>query len=222
VGAGAGASAGGLKGGVGTASVTLDDDITVGAIVVVNAAGSTVDQRDCSLLGASLAVGDEFAGLRPPKRSECRPPKTDPPSSNTTIAVVATDAALEKGAAGKMASVAHDGVARAINQVHSLVDGDTVFGLSTGTGSKLGDDDPSATEQLDAIFGAASNVLSRAVAHAMLSASSTESTKSYCDTYPSACADLDRSEGGKAPEVRTESTVEGLSRRMITALRGIT
>jgi L-aminopeptidase/D-esterase-like protein len=171
--------------------------------VVVNSAGTTVDPRNCSLLGASLAIGDEFAGLRAPKRSECRPAETESQSFNTTLGVVATDAALEKGAAGKMASVAHDGIARAINPVHSLIDGDTIFGLSTGTGAKLGDDDPNATEQLDAIFSAAADAMSRAVAHAMLAASSARSTESYCDFYPSACAQLERFEAGSAPEVRT-------------------
>lgn len=204
-GAGTGAAAGGLRGGVGTASVVLEDGVVVGALVVVNSAGSAVNPRNCSLLGAALAVGDEFAGLRTPKRSECQPPETQSPTFNTTIGVVATDAALEKGAAGKMASVAHDGIARAINPVHSLIDGDTIFGLSTGGGPRLGDDDPNATEQLDAIFRAAADAMSRAVAHAMLSASSTKSTKSYCDAYPSACAKVDRSKKGSAPEVRTRS-----------------
>jgi L-aminopeptidase/D-esterase-like protein len=101
-----------------------------------------------------------------------------------------------------MASVGHDGIARAINPVHTLEDGDTIFGLSIGSGPKLADDDASATKQLDAIFNAGADALSRAIAHAMLSASSKGSTKSYCDAYPSACANLDRSREGSAPEFR--------------------
>ncbi|MFD2352874.1 P1 family peptidase [Nonomuraea ferruginea] len=127
-----------MKGGVGTASMTLSDGTVVGAIVVVNSAGSPVDPRDCSLFAARYEVAGEFRGLETPKAKECRPEaKADAPSLNTTIAVVATNAPLEKAAAARMASNSQDGLARAISPIHTLGDGDTIFGMSTGTGTPL-------------------------------------------------------------------------------------
>ena len=100
-GAGAGARARSLKGGVGSASVRLDDGTTVGALVIVNAAGSTVD-GDGNLYGARYGIGDEFTHLRTPTEP---PPPAAPgrnlipgPPMNTVIAVVATDVPLDKAA----------------------------------------------------------------------------------------------------------------------------
>ncbi|WP_137123571.1 P1 family peptidase [Segeticoccus rhizosphaerae] len=209
VGGGTGARSGGLKSGVGTASVYLGDGIYVGAIVIVNSAGSAVDPRDCSLLGASLGIGDEFDGLRIPKRSECHPPKPDSNNLNTTIAVVATNAPLEKAAAQRMSANANDGLARAINPIHTLADGDTVFAVSTGTGTPLRVNDPAASRTLNSVFNAGANTLSRAVTKALLSARSEGTAKSYCDTYPSACKHLENLESwrnaGTAPDVTPKS-----------------
>ncbi|HWD77459.1 MAG TPA: P1 family peptidase, partial [Kribbella sp.] len=133
-GAGAGARARSLKGGTGSASVRLDDGTTVGALVIVNAAGSAID-ADGNLYGARLGLGDEFAHLRTPTDA---PPLVEPgrnlipgPSMNTVIAVVATDVPLDKAATQRMAMVAHDGLARAIDPIHTLVDGDSIVALST-------------------------------------------------------------------------------------------
>lgn len=208
-GGGTGARAGGLKSGVGTASVYLGDGIYVGAIVIVNSAGSPVDPRDCTLLGASLGIGDEFKGLRAPKRSECHPRKLDQNNLNTTIAVVATNAPLEKAAAQRMSANANDGLARAINPIHTLADGDTVFAISTGTGTPLRVNDPAASRTLNSVFNAGANTLSRAVAKALLSAQSQGTSKSYCDTYPSACKQLKQvrswQTAGTAPNVTPET-----------------
>lgn len=219
VGAGTGARAGGLKGGVGTASTTLPDGTVVGALVVVNAVGSTVDPRDCTLMGAALAEEGEFAGLRAPSRAECAraqraaagPTSADgtaPETSlNTTIAVIATDATLEKAAATKLAGVGHDGLARAINPLHTLNDGDTVIGMSTGKAdAPLAINDPADSRQLNQIFNAGANTLSRAVADAMLAADSAGGITSYCDTYPTACRRLDRSAVGEAPSIKVDSS----------------
>lgn len=190
VGAGTGARAGGLKGGVGTASVRLDDGTTVGALVVVNAAGSPL-APDCSLPGTIYGTGDEFAGLRTPSKIECADWQEDSQqqeSMNTTIAVIATDATMEKAAAAKLASIGHDGMARAINPAHSLNDGDTVFSLATGQGDdKLAVNDPASNRALNQIYRAGADALSRAIAHAMLSAESVGGMESYCATFPSAC-----------------------------------
>ncbi|MEU9058541.1 P1 family peptidase [Streptomyces sp. NPDC048430] len=143
VGAGTGAVAGQLKGGVGTASVRLPSGATVAALAVVNAAGSVLDPRTGVLYG-------EYGAGEPPARpapamheaarrrlAEIRDARADRTevtggAFNTTIAVVATDAVLTRAQAQKLAGTAHDGLARAVRPVHLLTDGDTVFALSTG------------------------------------------------------------------------------------------
>jgi putative pantetheine hydrolase len=198
-GAGAGARARSLKGGVGSASVRLEDGTTVGALVIVNAAGSTVDAEG-RLYGARLGLGDEFAHLRPPTE---RPSLIAPgrnlipgPTSgmNTVIAVVATDVPLDKAATKRMAMIAHDGLARAIDPIHTLVDGDSIFALSTRTPdddrARLSVTDPAALGQLETVYAAGARTLSRAVVHAMLNAETVETPAgrilSYRDAYPSA------------------------------------
>jgi len=129
-GAGAGARVGGLKGGVGSASLRLPDGTTVGALAIVNAVGSAVDSQG-RLSAERYGLPGEFPTLRTPTEP---PPEErgSVPGMNTVIAVVATDAPLDKAAAKRMAMVAHDGLARAIDPVHTLLDGDTIFALSTG------------------------------------------------------------------------------------------
>ncbi len=209
VGGGTGARSGGYRGGVGTASIRLDDGVVVGALVVLNSVGSPVDRRDCSLLGVQRGVGDEFAGYRTPDVDERRPPEVAGPSMNTVVAVVATDACLEKAAAQRMAVNAHDGLARAVDPIHTLADGDTVFGVSTGRDRPLRVNDPADTAQLDAVLAAAATTLSRAVAHAVLAATSHGDVLGYRDRHPSACADMPQlarwRDGGVAPEVTPEA-----------------
>ncbi|GAA1674831.1 P1 family peptidase [Kribbella yunnanensis] len=197
-GAGAGARVGSLKGGVGTASLVLDDGTTVGALVVVNAAGSAVDANGI-LYGARYGVGDEFAHLQPP--TEPPPPAPAGPSlsdaMNTVIAVIATDAALDKAATKRMAMIAHDGLARAIDPIHTLVDGDSIFALSTRRPDddrpRLSVTDPAALLPLEKIYAAGAHTLTRAIVHAVLTAESVDTPAgpmpSYRDAYPSAFQD---------------------------------
>lgn len=211
VGGGTGARGGGLRSGVGTASTYLGDGIWVGAMVIVNPAGSPVDPLDCSLYGVRFGIGDEFDGYQVPSEQECNSEESDAAQStteeslNTTIAVVATNAPLEKAAAQRMSGNAHDGMARAISPIHTLADGDTVFAVSTGDGDPLQINDPADSSQLNGIFNAGSTTLSRAIAKAVLSAESHDGRLSYCDTYPSACADMSQLEewrtAGEAPDV---------------------
>lgn len=211
-GGGTGARTGGLKGGVGTASVYLGDGVYVGAIVIVNSAGSPIDPATCELLGAQFGIGYEFAGLKKPLVSECKNPKAVSSKAdglNTTIAVVATNAPLEKAAAERMSGNAHDGMARAIRPIHTLYDGDTVFGVSTGKGTPLRINDPAASPQLNAIFGAGADTLSRAIAKAVLAADTVGGTSSYCDRYPSACAKLPQ-----AATWRTHGTAREMTGRL--------
>ena len=138
VGAGAGATVGKLfgiaramKGGIGTASVKVGA-ITVGALVVVNAVGDVVDPATGSAVaGARTADGSALLGsMRALLRGELPAPLQA--GMATTIGVVATDALLTKAQANKVAQMAHDGLARSINPVHTMTDGDTLFALATG------------------------------------------------------------------------------------------
>lgn len=134
VGAGTGARAGGLQGGVGAASrvVSTPDGtaVTVAALAVVNAAGSPVDPDT----GLPWMAGSER--LRQPTaadRARLREHVASAaPPLNTTIGVVATSAVLSKPECARLATVAHDGLARAVRPVHSLFDGDTIFAAATG------------------------------------------------------------------------------------------
>ncbi|MGV9573191.1 P1 family peptidase, partial [Streptomyces nigra] len=133
VGAGTGATVGLVKGGIGTASTVLESGITVAALVVANAAGSAVEPGTGALYG-ELSHGlvdlpeahvHEAARRRLAEIADTNAP---PPPLNTTLAVVATDAALTKAQAQKLAGTSHDGIARAVRPVHLLNDGDTVLG----------------------------------------------------------------------------------------------
>ena len=138
VGAGAGAVVGkmfglqhAMKGGVGTASVTVAG-VTVGALIACNAVGDVVDpDTGRPLAGARAADG---LTLRDTRHALLRgePPHPLLAGSNTTIGVIATDARLTKVQAQRLAVAGHDGLARSINPVHTMSDGDTLFTLSTG------------------------------------------------------------------------------------------
>lgn len=138
VGAGAGAVVGkmfglqhAMKGGVGTASVTVAG-VTVGALIACNAVGDVVDpDTGRPLAGARAADG---LTLRDTRHTLLRgePPHPLLAGSNTTIGVIATDARLTKVQAQRLAVAGHDGLARSINPVHTMSDGDTLFTLSTG------------------------------------------------------------------------------------------
>jgi L-aminopeptidase/D-esterase-like protein len=142
VGAGAGALVGKLfgisramKGGIGTASLTVDG-ITVGAIVACNAVGDVVDPATGQVIAGArtndgLALLDSRQALL-----QGQLPTRILAGTNTTIGVVATDAVLTKAQAHRLAQVAHDGLARSINPVHTLSDGDTLFAMGTGKAGK--------------------------------------------------------------------------------------
>ncbi len=138
VGAGTGAAVGkvfgmdfAMKGGIGTASVRVGG-VTVGALVACNALGDVVDPGTGGVIaGARTADG---TGLRDTRRALLAGEAPIPllAGTNTTIGVIATDAALTKVQATRLAQAGHDGLARAINPVHTASDGDTLFTLATG------------------------------------------------------------------------------------------
>ncbi|MET9341201.1 P1 family peptidase [Nonomuraea sp. NPDC003804] len=180
IGAGTGAVAGGLAGGVGTASAVLPSGVTVAALAVVNAAGSVLDPGGGLLSGTRYGLAGEFGDIGEPDLDEvARWQPVKAPSFNTTIGVVATDLTLSKAQCGKLAGVAHDGLARAIRPAHTMVDGDTVFAMST-CGR------PGADTELHDVLAAGADVFSRAVAHAVLHATGREGAPAYLDVFPSA------------------------------------
>ncbi len=138
VGAGTGAAVGkifgidrAMKGGIGTASVTVGG-VTVGALIACNALGDVVDPDSAQVIaGARTANGKKLLDTR---RALLRGDAPRPllAGTNTTIGVIATDAVITKLQATKLAQMAHDGLARSINPVHTMSDGDTLFALGTG------------------------------------------------------------------------------------------
>jgi len=185
VGAGTGATVGKLlgpafmmKGGLGSASIKLGNGATVGAVVAVNALGDVVDPATGQILaGARHPAGAGFLdtsqalrgdlsytilGFTRGRATNCR---------STTLAVVATDAALTREQANVVAMMAHDGIARAIRPAHTLLDGDAIFVLSTG--QVQGD--------VTAVGAAAAEVVGQAIVRAVLKARSLHGVPAHSD-----------------------------------------
>jgi L-aminopeptidase/D-esterase-like protein len=165
VGAGAGAVVGKLfgieramKGGIGSASIRVGG-ITVAALVAVNASGDVIDPADGSVIAGARSSASSHHLVHSAAlllRGEL-PPRLQAGMA-TTIGVVATDAQLDKAQCRKLASMAHDGLARCINPVHTPHDGDALFALATGAG-QLGN--------LTLIGSLAAEVTARAVVSAI-------------------------------------------------------
>jgi L-aminopeptidase/D-esterase-like protein len=181
VGAGAGAMAGALKGGVGSASVLTGDGFTVGALAAVNSFGSVVAPGGAAFWAAPFEINGEFGGV-PPGGVRAGPEdwglaKRDPRvGGNTTIACVAVDAALTPAQARRLAIMAQDGMARSIRPVHTPYDGDVVFALATGR-RPLDQDDVLTLTRLGA---AAADCLARAVARGVHEARAWPGTPVRC------------------------------------------
>jgi L-aminopeptidase/D-esterase-like protein len=171
VGAGTGALSAMMKGGLGSASLVLDSGVTVAALVAVNPVGSVTTPGDRHFWAAPFEIDGEFGGAGPDPKAglgralDSRKMKVqgahDPNRANTTIAIVATDAPLNKSQCHRMAVAAHDGIARAIVPAHTPGDGDLVFSVATATHPG----DPSA--DLGLIGHAAAVCLTRAIARAV-------------------------------------------------------
>jgi D-aminopeptidase len=161
-GAGYGGTTVNLKGGLGSASAVTRQGHTVGAIVAVNACGSVTVGASQHFWAAPFEQNAEFGGRGFPTHVPADaliPRAKGQPGENTTIALVATDAALTKAQAKQLAVMAQDGFARAIYPVHTALDGDTVFAAATGA-RPLHD----AVNELTEIGAIAANVLARAIA----------------------------------------------------------
>ena len=170
IGAGTGAMTAMMKGGLGTASLTLDNGITVGALVAANPMGSVTTPGERHFWAAPYEIDSEFGGLGPAPATglgrtlDSRKQTAMLERANTTIAIVATDAYLDKAQCQRVAIAAHDGIARACVPAHSPGDGDLVFSVSTSTRPMT------AQHDLALIGHAAALCLSRAIARGVFAA----------------------------------------------------
>ena len=168
-GAGLGATTATLKGGIGSASATTRDGITVGAVVVVNAVGTTVIGEGPHFWAAPFEQNGEFGGRCWPASiaaADLTIRAKGGPQENTTIGVIATDAKLSKAQCNRLAVMAQDGLARAIYPVHTPLDGDTIFAAAMG--AKALSDPFYGLAELGMV---AANVMARAVARGVYEAS---------------------------------------------------
>ncbi len=177
-GAGLGARAGNLKGGLGSASAVDDDGLAVGALIAANPTGSVVMPGCDAFWAWPLEQNGEFGGRRPP--AGYGPADADMPAdarlqAHTTIGAVAVNAELSKAEAARVAVMAHDGLARAIRPVHTPFDGDCLFVLATGArplGSR-------ADGEIARIGMIAADCVARAVARAVYAAEDLGDIPSY-------------------------------------------
>ncbi|MFM7125830.1 MAG: P1 family peptidase, partial [Actinomycetota bacterium] len=213
IGAGIGARAGGLQGGVGTASTSIDllgsipgsaaagpqpsapmsipKTVSVSAVAVVNAVGSIIDPR--TALPWERLPPEFSPRLRTPNAADRRrlldhlsslAARRSPPL-NTTIGIVATDLPLTKAECTKVAAVAHDGLARAIRPAHSMHDGDTIFALSTGEQLLVGRP-PWWPTAMNLVLRAAADMFAAACTRAVVEAVHVGGPPSFRDLCPSA------------------------------------
>ena len=197
VGAGAGAPAGVLKGGIGTASTVLASGVTVGAQVVNNCVGDVVDPATGLPWASYLS---QLLGLVPPPPAEVAAYEAlvaardrFAAAFNSTIGVVATDAALSMSSCRRVAIAAHDGLARAIRPSHTPMDGDAVFALATGAvqvppSGQLPASMSAEAELTAAVGTAAAECLAQAIVVAVLAASAVAGIPTYRDVLPGAFA----------------------------------
>jgi L-aminopeptidase/D-esterase-like protein len=182
VGAGTGALCGGIKAGFGYAETQLPSGISVAAAVVVNAAGSAVDPTTGRLWA------DHRQLLATPTDLERDALATAYAAAQTsyatTIGVILTDAILSKAQASKLAAVAHDGMARAIRPIHSMLDGDTVFCLASAHRPVVLDP-PHWLFAFNTLLAGVADVFTEACLDAMLAATGRGVGKSYTELAPS-------------------------------------
>jgi putative pantetheine hydrolase len=190
IGAGTGARVGGLKGGVGSASSRLGNGTTVGALVVVNAVGSALDLASGEVYAARHSRPGDLPEMRRPDPAELQAARDlaaeqdepQPPLA-TTLVVIATDATLTKAQCRKVSGMGHDGLARGIHPVHTMHDGDTVFTLATGAGPAP------EPEAMHALLTEAGDCVTRAIARALVAATSAGGMRCCREALPSAFMD---------------------------------
>ncbi len=172
LGAGTGAVSGAIKGGLGSASLVMASGITVAAVAAVNSFGSVVNPDTGMIWERDTEINDEY-GEQGKRRVQLPQQPLSSPIANTTIGIVATDAKMTKVQAGKIAQMAHDGLARAVRPAHTMFDGDTIFCLATGKrelpdiqGLLAGN----SAQAMNDLGHAAAQCMSRAIIHGILAA----------------------------------------------------
>jgi L-aminopeptidase/D-esterase-like protein len=159
------------KGGIGSASIDLGDGLIVAALMVVNAVGDAVDENGQIIAGLRVPPdGNAFMGMLNVFKNMARMVET-PPSENTVIGVVATNARLTKEETNKVTQMAHDGLARAVRPAHTMFDGDTIFALSTGA----------IPANINAVGAYAAEVVAQAIWNAVRSATSLGGVRAALD-----------------------------------------
>lgn len=182
-GAGMGATAGALKGGQGSASVVSADGYTVAALACVNCFGSVTMPGSRAFWVWPYEVAGEFGGVRPEANVTAESENWDgaklnpEPHANTTLVCVATDAALTRADAKRVAQMASAGVARAIRPVFAPFDGDVVFALSTAA-KPLSEPKPLALARIGAM---AADCVARAIARGVYEAAAVGVHKAWRD-----------------------------------------
>lgn len=171
VGAGRGAKAGLVKGGLGSASLTLDDGLVIGALAAVNPVGSVFMPDGETFWAWPFEIDGEFGGRTPTGAAGAVDPMPDSsrlagrgrltPGANTTLAVVAVNAALTAGECKRVAMMAQDGLSRAVRPAHTPFDGDVVFAVASGE-IELGEQE--RLHLVARIGSAAGDCLARAIA----------------------------------------------------------
>ena len=177
VGAGAGATVGKIKGvkygtksGLGSWSITLESGLTIGAIAAVNALGDVIDPDQGKII-AGVRGKEGFPGTPQVWEQEKNGILNPRAGTNTTIAVVASNARLDKAGATKVAQMAQNGLVKVINPVHTMFDGDTVFALATGE----------LTADINLVGYLAAEVLSQAILRAVYKAETIQGIKCWKD-----------------------------------------
>jgi L-aminopeptidase/D-esterase-like protein len=176
VGAGRGALAGLIKGGIGSASLDLGEDLIVGALVAVNSIGSALMPDGKTYWAWAFELDREFGGGGAPRQHmDLSDPAPDASrllalgrlqaGANTTLGVVACTADLTTAECKRVAMMAHDGIARAVRPAHTPFDGDTIFALASAA-VQLGANQQRAAH-IGRIGSAAADCLARAIARAV-------------------------------------------------------
>jgi L-aminopeptidase/D-esterase-like protein len=181
-GAGHGAKAGPLKGGLGSVSAVMPDGATVGALVAANPVGSVVMPGTGTFWAWAFEQAGELGGQRPPTVPVTMDPEittSAEPGANTTLAVVATDVDLTRDECLRLAIMAQDGFARAIRPVHTPFDGDVVFALSTGRR----DAGPNRARTVATLGAVAADCVARAVARGVFEAQTLGAKPAYREAF---------------------------------------
>ena len=191
VGAGYGALAGHVKGGLGSASCITEDGFEIGALVAVNSFGAVVRPGTRRLWAADYEADDEMGGVEDDRKPDmgdifANTKMSASPRTNTSLAVVAVNATLTPSEVRRVAMMAQDGLARAIRPAHAAVDGDSVFALATGRremGGGGGGVSGMRALEVSRLGAWGADCVSRAVGRAIWSAESLHGWVSYREFY---------------------------------------